>query len=211
MMAGGLMSPVAGVYRFFGQEMPIFEDARLNERLRLGFVFDGGRLFNHMTIAENVALPLRYHQHLTHTEEQSRVVAMLELLELTPWADRLPANVARNWQKRAGLARALILQPDVLLLDNLLAGLDVRHRNWWLNFLDRLSCGHSLMKDKPLTLIVTTDDLRPWRGHARQVACLIEKRLEVFGDWSAVDSCRTPSVGDLLDAGFPMIDRDGGI
>ena len=58
--------------------MPIFEDARLKERLRLGLVFDGGQLFNHLTVAENVALPLRYHHNLSRTEAAAAVSELLE-------------------------------------------------------------------------------------------------------------------------------------
>ena len=67
MLTGGLMAPRQGRYRFFGEEMPIFEEARLKERLRLGLVFEGGQLFNHLTVAENVALPLRYHHNLSRS------------------------------------------------------------------------------------------------------------------------------------------------
>ena len=101
---------------------------------------------------------------------------------------------------RAGLARALILRPEVLLLDNPLAGLDARHTNWWLGFLDQLSRGHPALEGKPLTLVVTTDDLRPWRGHAHRAACLIEKRLRVFADWAELDGCPDAAVQELLGA-----------
>ena len=73
MMTGGLVAPVQGTYHFFGEEMPIFEDAKLAERLRLGFVFDGGQLFNHLTVLENVALPLRYHRNLSDSEAEAEV------------------------------------------------------------------------------------------------------------------------------------------
>src|SRR5207248_10938403 len=53
MMTGGLMAPPRGSYKLFGEQMPIFEEARLSERLRLGLVFDTGQLFNHLTVAEN--------------------------------------------------------------------------------------------------------------------------------------------------------------
>ena len=89
MLTGGLMAPQRGRYRFFGEEMPIFEDARLKERLRLGLVFDGGQLFNHLTVAENVALPLRYHRNLSRAARPTAAVReLLEATELTPWAEQ---------------------------------------------------------------------------------------------------------------------------
>jgi ABC-type transporter Mla maintaining outer membrane lipid asymmetry ATPase subunit MlaF len=201
MLADGLLPPARGSYRFFNEAMPIFEDERLAERLRLGLVFDGGQLFNQMTIAENVALPLQYHRGLAFRDAGSRVQAMLELTELLPFANSPPASIARNWQKRGGLARALILGPDVLLLDNPLTGLDARHTSWWLAFLSRLSRGQSGLGDQPMTIIATADDLRPWRGHAQRVACLIGKRLLVLGDWSEADRRGEAAVRDLLNAG----------
>ena len=70
---------------------------------------------------------------------KEKVEALLELTELSPWAESRPGALGRNWQKRVGLARALALEPDVLLLDNPLGGLDLRHTQWWLNFLGQLS------------------------------------------------------------------------
>jgi ABC-type transporter Mla maintaining outer membrane lipid asymmetry ATPase subunit MlaF len=210
MLTGGLMPPPRGLYRFFGEEMPIFEEGRLPERLRLGLVFEGGQLFNRMTVAENVSLPLRYHQDV-HDDAEQRVRAMLDLTELTAFADSTPGNLARNWQKRAGLARALILQPEVLLLDDPLAGLDARHTAWWLQFLEQLSCGHSRLEGEPMTIIATTSDLRPWRGRANRIACLIERRLLVFRDWQELDRCRDVAVRELLNVETPAIDPRNGI
>jgi len=68
MMTAGLMPPEAGSYRLFGEPMPIFDEARLPIRLRLGQVFDGGQLFNHLTVFENISLPLRYHRNLSETQ-----------------------------------------------------------------------------------------------------------------------------------------------
>ena len=58
-------------------------------------------------------------------------------MEFSPLADLTPANIAANWRQRAALARALIFKPEVLLLDNPLAGLGTRHWQWWLRFLDQ--------------------------------------------------------------------------
>lgn len=201
MLAGGLAVPAEGTYHFFGEPMPIFEDERLGLRLKLSFVFDGGQLFNRMTIAENVALPLRYHQDLSRPEAAPRVRDLLELLELTPWAHHLPAAVARNWQKRAGLARALMLQPSVLLVDNPLGGLDARHAAWWLIFLEQLCAGHSFMGGQPMTIIITTDDLPRVTGGLRKqcrYAVLSEEKFHVVGDREQLLASREPWVKELL-------------
>jgi ABC-type transporter Mla maintaining outer membrane lipid asymmetry ATPase subunit MlaF len=198
MLTGGMTAPVSGTYCLLGQEMPIFEDHRLAERLRLGFVFENGQLFNHLTVAENISLPVRYHLKLSQTEVEAEVQNMLELTELTPWADSTPSTMARNWQRRAGLARALMLRPEVLLLDNPLAGLDLRHRAWWLNLLEQLSRGHDWMNRRPMTLIVTTNDLRLWRGHARQFAMLKDKHLVSLGDWARVEAASDDLVRELM-------------
>jgi len=211
MLTVGLMSPLRGMYRCFGEAMPIFEERRLAERLRIGLVFDGGQLFNRMTVAENVSLPLRYHHELARDNAEQRVQAMLAMTDLLPVANSTPGSLARNWQKRAGLARALILQPEVLLLDDPLTGLDARHTAWWLQFLDGLSRGADRVQRKPMTIVATTSDLRPWRPHAKQIACLVEKKLSVFRDWPELDHCHNEAVRELLNAESPAIDPSSGI
>ena len=198
MLTGGLMAPRQGRYRFFGEEMPIFEERRLKARLRLGVVFDGGQLFNHLTVAENVALPLRYHRNLSQGEAAVAVSELLECTELTPWAEKTPGVLGHGWQKRAGLARALVLRPEVLLVDNPLAGLDPRHVQWWLAFLDQLSQGHRLMGGRPVTLVVATSDARPWKGHARLFASLRRQGFAVLGSWAQLEAASAEPVQELL-------------
>jgi len=198
MLAGGLMAPQRGQYRFFGEPMPIFEDARLKTRLRLGLVFDSGQLFNHLTVQENIALPLRYHHNLGPVEAAAAVGELLACLELEPWASTLPSALGRSWQKRAGLARALALKPEVLLVDNALAGLDPRQVSWWLGFLDQLSKGHRLLQGRPVTLAVTTADFQPWKGHARQFALLRNRTFRVLGDWGQLAAASEDLVRELL-------------
>ncbi len=209
MLTGGLMAPLNGSHQFAGHAMPIFEDDELAERLRLGFVFDGGQLFNQLTIAENIALPLRYHQNLSRNAAHATTQELLELMELTPWADSTPANVPRGWRKRAGLARALMLKPEALLLDNPLGGLDARHTQWWLGFLAELARGHRWLAGRPVTLVVTTDDLRPWRGEGRHFAMLHDKKFVPLGGWAEVERAEDALVKELLAA--PAVDPRGGI
>lgn len=198
MTAGGLASARAGEYYFLGEAMPIFEEPRLGHRLKLGFVFDGGHLLGPLTVAENIALPLRYHGRFAEAEIEARVCELLKITELFPWANSTPASIGRSWQQRAGLARALALQPEVLLLDSPLTGLDGRHLAWWLGFLDQLSRQSGAAGGKAITLVVTADDLRPWRGHAGLVACLDHRRLTVVGDWGAVENSKERTVRELM-------------
>lgn len=179
--AAGILPPIKGTYRLFGQEIaPGFLQELLSTRLRLGLVFDGGRLLGHLTIGENVALPLQYHTDMPLENLLARVRDLLDAVEMSSVAQQLPASVNRNSQQRVGLARALTLKPDVLLLDNPLTGLDPEDAQWWLAMLDGLAQGHSLTDDKPMTIVATADDLRPWRGHARQFGVLRRKHLRII-------------------------------
>jgi ABC-type transporter Mla maintaining outer membrane lipid asymmetry ATPase subunit MlaF len=198
MLAAGLMSPAAGNIKLFGNDTENFGEAELAERLRVGFVFQNGQLFNQLTIAENLALPLRYQKNLTGADVARPVELLLELLELTPLADVTPANIAANWRQRAALARALILKPEILLLDNPLAGLGARHRQWWLRFLDQLSRGHELFGSRPLTIVASADDLRPWQHPRRQFALLHEKKFLPLGGWQEVEAHPEMIVKELL-------------
>ena len=197
MLAGGMAAPAAGEYFFHGCEMPIFEGEHLAERLRSGYVFDGGQLFNQLTVSENIALPLRYHKNLADTDTATAVRRMLELTELAAWADSTPGAITRTLRKRVGLARALILQPDVLLLDNPLSGLDARQGGWWLNFLCGLSQGSELTGGKPMTLIVTAEDFRPWQKVARQFAVLKDKRFTILNNSEQLEAASDELVREL--------------
>ena len=198
MLAAGLMSPTDGECRILGSDPQNFGETELTERRHVGFVFQGGHLFNQLTIGENVALPLRYAKNLTTAEAAKEVATLLEWLELAPLADVTPVNVAANWRQRAALARALILKPVILLLDNPLAGLGARHRQWWLRFLEQLSGGHTAFGGQSVTLVVTTDDLRLWQHPRRKFALLHDKRFIPLGRWNEVEASGNPIVKELL-------------
>ena len=198
MLAAGLMAPVKGECKLLDTETRAFGEAQLADRLHVGFVFAGGQLFNQLTVRENVMLPLQYHHNLTPAAAAQDAQALLELLELTPLADITPPHVGDNWRQRVALARALILKPKVLLLDNPLAGLGARHLHWWLRFLDRLSHGHDWCGGQPMTIVATTDDLRPWRNPDRKFALLRDKKFVPLGSWNEVELANDPVVKELM-------------
>lgn len=181
-LAAGITRPARGNCRLFGHELVAgFEHDRLTLRLRVGLVFDGGQLLHHLTLAENIALPLRYHFDDGGEQIEQRIRSLIELTGLEPWAGSHPADVNRNWQQRIGLARALALKPEVLLLDNPLTGLDPRDAGWWLETVDALAAGHPIVDGKPLTLVITSDDLRPWQNRAKQFAILKSRQFIPLG------------------------------
>ena len=198
-LAAGITRPARGSCRLFGQELVAgFEHERLALRLRVGLVFDGGQLLHHLTLARNIALPLRYHFDDGGAEIERRIQSLIELTGLEPWANSHPANVNRNWQQRIGLARALALKPEVLLLDNPLTGLDPRDAAWWLEIVDALATGHPIVDGKPLTLVVTGDDLRPWRNRAKQFAVLKNRQFISLGTRADLAGHAETHLQDLL-------------
>jgi phospholipid/cholesterol/gamma-HCH transport system ATP-binding protein len=197
-LAAGIMRPTRGTYRLFGKELIAgFERERLELRLRIGLVFDGGQLLHQLTLAENVALPLRYHLGAGSDLDQ-RIADLIQFTGLEPWAESYPADLTRNWQQRFGLARALALKPEVLLLDNPLTGLDPQDAGWWLETVEALAAGHPLMDHRPVTLVVTGDDLRPWDHRARQFAILKNHHFLPLGNRADLASRPDPLLQDLL-------------
>lgn len=204
--AAALQKPGRGTHLLFGNDLSrLPESDQLKHRLRVGLVFQaGGRLFSQLTVAENLALPVCYHGNLALEDAQPLVSKVLELTGLSGFARRPAASLTRNLHERVALARALMLKPEVLLIDNPLVGLDPRQAFWWMDFLRKLSRGHEVSDGRPITLVVAADDLRPWREHATNFAVVHEKRWIEVGDRKALDASQAPEVRELLASGFEI-------
>ncbi|HUU21196.1 MAG TPA: ABC transporter ATP-binding protein [Phycisphaerae bacterium] len=119
------LAPDAGRVELFGQDLADLDEAGLNAiRLRFGILFQSGALFSSMTVGENVALPLREHTDLDDETIDIVVKIKLEQVGLRQAADLMPAEISGGMKKRAGLARATALDPEVLFYDEPSAGLD---------------------------------------------------------------------------------------
>ena len=200
--AAGMHRLSRGTHRLFGRDLAALpEEERVHIRLRVGLVFGNeGRLFRHLTIAENLSLPFSYHSNCEPEEAEGHIRAVLEATGLASIATRHPTSINRNLRPRAALARALMLRPDLLLLDDPLRGLDLRETRWWMDFLRQLREGHPIMHRKRVTLGVATDDFIPWLGQGDKFALIENGRWLFLGGAEDLQKREEPLLREMLEA-----------
>ncbi len=196
----GSMQPDEGTVELFGQNICGLRDKALDEvRKKFGILFQSGALFNSMTIAENVALPLQEHTDLGQEIIDIQVKIKLEQVGLREHADKYPAQISGGMKKRAGLARALALDPRILFYDEPSAGLDpVTSAE-----IDRLIV--DLSKKIGVTSVVVTHEMDSAFAIADRMAMLDKGRMLVVESREWFDGLRRLSAEEA--AGIPETSR----
>lgn len=110
---------------FQGKRIDLLSEQKMaNVRTRISYAFQNGALFDSMSVYDNIAYPVREHLDLSESEEAARVREVLQLVRMEEAAQLFPSDLSGGMQKRAGLARAVVLKPDIILYDESTAGLD---------------------------------------------------------------------------------------
>lgn len=122
----GLIEPDKGEIKVFGENVLNLTKPELNEiRVKIGFLFQSGALYDSMSVRENLAFTLKKHKRdLTEDEVENEVLEALENVGLADAIDKMPSELSGGMQKRIGLARTLILKPEIILYDEPTTGLD---------------------------------------------------------------------------------------
>lgn len=164
----GLVRPTEGQVLFDQHDLMKLNEAELTQqRTRFGFVFQNAALFDSLTVGQNVAFPLRQHRRESQAEIQRKVFARLAEVGLpASVAAKKPAELSGGMRKRVGLARALILNPELMLYDEPTTGLDPIMSD----VINELMLYTS--REHPVTSIIVTHDMRTARKVASRVVML---------------------------------------
>lgn len=195
----GLLSPAAGTVLVDGEDYgAAVERRRIEIRRRFGVLFQGGALWSSMTVGENVALPLQMFSTLDASSISALVDLKLALVGLESAADKMPSELSGGMRKRAALARALALDPDILFFDEPSAGLDPITSNRLDDLILELSSGLGatvviVTHELPSLFAICDDGIFLDGATSRAIARGAPRHLR--------DSCDDPTVRAFMERG----------
>jgi len=190
----GLDQPDSGSIRIHGQDISGLTLDQMSEiRKKMGFLFQHAALYDSLTISENVAFPLKRHRReMSRSERDDRVRQLMAEVGMEGNLDKMPSDISGGMQKRVGLARALALEPEILLLDEPTAGLDP------------ISSGEiddlilKLQRERQMASIVVTHDLHSARTIANRLAILDQGKVVIEGDYEDLQQSNITFVKEFL-------------
>lgn len=190
----GLQAYWKGEVRLFGQPLHGTDPAQaLALRRRFGLLFQQGALFSALSVFDNIAFPLRELQCLDEALIRDLVALKLAMVELEPAHARLmPAELSGGMIKRVALARALALEPELLLLDEPTAGLDPNRSESFVALI------RQLQQELQFTVVMVTHDMPTLLGLARQMAVLADQRIVARGSLEEVRRVDHPFIQNFF-------------
>jgi phospholipid/cholesterol/gamma-HCH transport system ATP-binding protein len=171
-------------------------DALQDIRSRFGVLFQGAALLKSLTIGDNVGLPLRQRKDMSDYEIDALVQQKLEMVELHDVFDKYPADLSGGMQKRAGLARAIIMDPEIILYDEPTSGLDPVTSRTIDTLID------SLRRDLGVTSVVVTHDLHSALAIGTRIAMLSQGKVVEIASPEAFVKSDKQQVKDFLEAQY---------
>ncbi|NOZ11708.1 MAG: ABC transporter ATP-binding protein [Gammaproteobacteria bacterium] len=189
----GLNTPSSGAVKLLGQDITRITSKEIDIlRRNIGVSFQGGALFNSMTVGENIILPLREHTQLDEKTMQIMCRMKLELVSLAGFEDLMPAQLSGGMVKRAALARAIIMDPKLLFFDEPSAGLDPVVSAELDELILRI---RQAMKT---TIVVVTHELDSTFRIADRITVLDEGNVLMVGTVDEVRNSKNKRIMDLL-------------
>ena len=196
----GLDAPESGTVRLFGID-PLYTERqkRLAMQRRFGTLFQAGALFSALSVFDNVALPLRELRILDKRLIRDLVMLKLHMVEIEPvHAGKMPAELSGGMIKRVALARALALDPELLVLDEPTAGLDPDRSRSFVKLVKSLSSQHGL------TVFMVTHDVNTLTTLATRIAVLAEGRIVADGPLDEVKQNTHPFIASFFGTAQPL-------
>ncbi|OGQ94663.1 MAG: ABC transporter ATP-binding protein [Deltaproteobacteria bacterium RIFOXYD12_FULL_57_12] len=189
----GLMRPDSGQVLVNGRDISRMRKRQLDEvRTNFGVLFQGGALFDSLSVFENVALPLRERTKSSRQEIRERVMETLALFDLTGHEDKYPAQISGGMKKRVGLARALQLEPRIMLFDEPTTGLDPTKS------MEIYQLFHRAQERFGYTSIIVSHDIPKIFNLADQVVILQDGRMHRFNNPEDIHWSDDPGIMDFV-------------
>ena len=190
----GLVQPDSGSIQIQGQSLSGLSVDELGVlRKKMGFLFQHAALYDSLTVAENVAFPLAHHRReMAKSERSDRVERLLAEVGMENSLDKMPSEISGGMQKRVGLARALALQPEILLLDEPTAGLDPISSREIDDLILKLQAEHHMAS------IVVTHDLFSAKTISNRLALLDQGNVVIEGTFEDLQQSDISFVSEFL-------------
>lgn len=192
----GLQTHDSGSIRVLGQELTDLAEAPLYAlRKQVGFVFQNSALYDSMTVVANVEFPLKYQEPMPSGERRDRAMALLTQVGMEASADKMPTDLSGGMKKRVGLARALALEPAIMLYDEPTAGLDPITSGEINELILKLK------QDRAMSSIVVTHEIHSAQVIADRVALLNQGKIVFDGSFEELKRSEDAFVSQFVSSG----------